>query len=848
MRIGIDMLGMQSPDHRGRGIGRYCTDLIRALFREASSHQFVLYRHDGLPMDGLLEGPDTSMRTLPRDPGGRTSSEALARIVSANPDGLDSLLIPSPFEPSADFRLPDRQSHGLPLAAVVYDLIPLLFPERHLPDERVRHRYHAAISALRRYDAILTISEWTRSDCLRLLGLPPHRVVTIGTASNPGFFTPEPTRPIPAAAIEGLFQLGVQPPFVLNVGGCDDRKNIRGLIDGFAGLPARLRESHQLVVACHYTPEYAAAVRDHAERQDVGGSLLLLDRVSDESLRLLYRHCAAFVFPSLYEGFGLPILEAMHCGAPVIVGRNSSQPEVVGEAGLTFDAYDSSELTLRLVEVLDQSSLGERLGQASVAQAGRFRWEQTASRALMALDRVSGRSIDPAQRTPARRRPRPRIAVMSPMPPLRSGISDYTARLIEYLAEHYAIDVYRDCSYVPFLELQNNDFGCYDHRLFERIAPTRNYRAVLYQMGNSSFHRYIYDRLDRWPGLVTLHDFSLVGFQTWYGMQPDAAPDHFLRAFEDFVQLLPDDRRPRSEEIANDQRGAYQACVDRMLFLNRKIFDSSLGVIVHSRWCQQQAERLYPERVGQVHVVSYGAKPEVYTLDRKAAIRQQFDIPPDALVLTSIGLISSTKLNAESIVAFAELARRRPDALFLFVGDEVDGGESRRTVERLGLERRVRLLGHYPADRLADFGAISDMGVCLRRPPTNGETSAALLDLLRLGVPTIVSDVGTFSAYPDTAVWKVPWAGDDLSALVRAMIELAECLDARAALGRSALQYIVDTHDWSNLASSYAEIIEQTCAHTRWRHDRGEDLGLGLRSAAVASGSPALYGPRSRAL
>ena len=241
---------MQSPDHRGRGIGRCCTDLIRALFREASSHRLVLYRHDGLPTDGLPEGPNTSTRTLPRDPGGRTSSEALARIVATNPDGLDSLLILSPFEPSADYRIPDRPAHGLRLAAVVYDLIPLLHPA--LSTERAAA---APVSrddlALRRYDALLTISEWTRFDCLRLLGLPPHQVVTIGTASDPDFFTPEPTRPMPAAAREALFQFGVRPPFVLNVGSQDHRKNIWGLIDGFAGLPARLRESHQLVFACH---------------------------------------------------------------------------------------------------------------------------------------------------------------------------------------------------------------------------------------------------------------------------------------------------------------------------------------------------------------------------------------------------------------------------------------------------------------------------------------------------------------------------------------------------------------------------------------------------------------------
>lgn len=103
MRIGIDMLGMQSPDHRGRGIGRYCTDLIRALFREASSHRLVLYRHDGLPTDGLPDGPNTATRTLPPDPDGRTSSKALARVVAANPDDLDVLLALSPFEAAGDY-------------------------------------------------------------------------------------------------------------------------------------------------------------------------------------------------------------------------------------------------------------------------------------------------------------------------------------------------------------------------------------------------------------------------------------------------------------------------------------------------------------------------------------------------------------------------------------------------------------------------------------------------------------------------------------------------------------------------------------------------------------------------
>ncbi len=158
----------------------------------------------------------------------------------------------------------------------------------------------------------------------------------------------------------------------------------------------------------------------------------------------------------------------------------------------------------------------------------------------------------------------------------------------------------------------------------------------------------------------------------------------------------------------------------------------------------------------------------------------------------------------------------------------------------------LRLLGLLPHQVVTIGTASNPDFFTILRPPTNGETSAALLDLLRLGVPTIVGDVGTFSASSDTAVRKVPWAGDDLSPRVQAMVKLADHPDARAALGRSALQYIVDAHDWSNLASNYAEIIEQTYARTRWRRDRDEDLRLGLRSSEVFSGRPTLHGTRSR--
>ena len=130
----------------------------------------------------------------------------------------------------------------------------------------------------------------------------------------------------------------------------------------------------------------------------------------------------------------------------------------------------------------------------------------------------------------------------------------------------------------------------------------------------------------------------------------------------------------------------------------------------------------------------------------------------------------------------------------------------------LGLQHRVRFLGHHPADVRADLAAIADIGVCLRRSPTNGETSAALLDLLRLGVPTIVSDVGLFSCYPDSVVRKHRWDLDGLAGLTQAPRELAEDRPRREALGRAAWRYVRQNHGWPSAADSYEEIIERTVA------------------------------------
>ena len=300
------------------------------------------------------------------------------------------LLLLNPLEMDLGFDLPAKPLNRLKMAAVVYDLIPLIFQEEYFPlwpGPEFVGRYLQGLNRLRSYDALLAISEATRSDCLSLLGLSPDRVVTIGAASDGRFFVPDRTDPMPEESRRLLHVLGITRPFVFSVGDADYRKNPWGLIDAFAMLPDELRRSYQLVLSYVLKEGQRGRVREYARNRGVADALVLTDWLSDRALRPLYRHCAAFVFPSMYEGFGLPILEAMHCGAPVIAGNNSSQIEVVGDAGMLFNVADAGELAGHLVRLLKEPDRAREMGERAVVRAGRFCWEATADKTLEVLTR-----------------------------------------------------------------------------------------------------------------------------------------------------------------------------------------------------------------------------------------------------------------------------------------------------------------------------------------------------------------------------------------------------------------------------------------------------------------------------
>ena len=810
MRIGFDMFAVQSPHHGHRGIGRYSANLVSTLLKRDDDHEYVLYVYDALPAKRVPSSPRARIRSIPVDDAVGTNVPAyLDNLVQSNPDDLDAFVVLSAFEKWGHYTPPSPPKNGLKMFAVVYDLIPFLFQNEWQPDPLLL-RHYRVLEQLTRYDALLAISEATRKDILALLKLPLDKVVNISAASDPSFFFPDRESPLPPASKMCLDAFGIQKPFVLNVGGIDDRKNLPNLIEAFSTLPPNLRREYQLVITCKLWEYGLHWLKSLIAKFGVEGSVILTDEVSDETLRLLYQRCAAFVFPSAYEGFGLPLLEAMHCGAAVVAGNNSSQTEVVGDGGLLIDASDANELKTRMAEILDNPILAQKLGEKAISQAETFHWERTASLALKTFSTLETDS-------PSTRRVRfdqghsrkPTIAFLSPLPPRKSGVSDYSALLLEELRKTYKIDLFHDIGYVPEPALSCNEFMTCDYRLFDRFAAVKNYHAIVYQMGNSPYHDFMYPILQRHRGVVTLHDFCLAGFHINYGRRKGLG-NSFLRA--ELMKWYPESRGDilrMLDASGPDNQRIVRECARNGWFLNLQVFESAQATIFHSPWCESQVRSRSPHYVDRTVVIPFGIIPRHVHAMERVTIRDRFSIPQDALVLSAFGFVHPGKMCLEAIEAYAPIARENENALFLFVGEEADGGITRRHATDLGLADRVRFLGRQPMDAFDALMNVTDLGINLRLPPTNGETSAALLNLLASGVATIITDVDTFSDFSSTIVRKVRWETEGLDGLKAAFHELASDRPRREALGRAAWAYVDEYHDWSQVARLYVEAIER---------------------------------------
>jgi len=410
MRIVIDLQGAQT-ESRFRGIGRYSLALALAVARNAGVHEIWIALNAAFPESipdirrafaGIIPQERLRIFDIPApvaecDRGNVWRARAAEKIREYFIQKLqpDAVLVTSLFEGYIDNAATSIGTFGgtAKTAVILYDLIPLLNPDDYLATLAQKDYYQRKIESLKKASLLLSISEYSRLEAISALGLEQDCVVNISTAADP-HFKPRNNSPDEIAALRR--RLGITRKMVMYApGGFDARKNLDGLIAAFSLLSNELRSTHQLVVVS----KLHDSVRSQLVRmRDSAGlatdELILTDYLADYELRVLYRDATLFVFPSKHEGFGLPALEAMACGAPVIGANNTSIPEVIGNPEALFDASVPQSIADKMAQVLQDDAMRDRLRKRGTEQAGRFSWDESAKRAIVALEQLVRRDTD----------------------------------------------------------------------------------------------------------------------------------------------------------------------------------------------------------------------------------------------------------------------------------------------------------------------------------------------------------------------------------------------------------------------------------------------------------------------
>lgn len=822
MRIVIDMQGAQG-ENRQRGIGRYTVELVRAVLQLQTGHHIILALN-GMCRDSCLDlrrrfagmMPEEDIKTWSAvqgiaavDSNNQNRRKAARTVYKTFLNSLkpDVVLVSSLFEGyGADCAVEiSGKPQPFPTVVILYDLIPYLFPHLYLDSNwSYSEFYRECFGQLLQADGWLAISQATANDGVEQAHLPGKAVWNIGAGVEDKFQIRQYSKPQRSTILQSC---GISRNFVLYTGGIVPRKNIQGLLKAFGKLEKAIRSRYQLVIVCHVSEDSQKMLQGAVKQAGLKTKeVVFTGYVSDEQLVALYNLCSLFVFPSLYEGFGLPVLEAYRCGAPVIASSRSSLPELTGMAEAMFDPDDSDEQAELISRALQDAHFCGRLRANGKRRCREFSWEKSAAAAVKALEETVTAAKKkqkelPAQQTKSRQQ-KALLAYISPLPPEQSGISNYSAELLPLLEQYYRIELISD---LPGID-RKSPGRLFKSRTTAYFQKNRvKYDRVLYHFGNSAFHATAFRLLMEIPGVVVLHDFYLSGLI------------HYL-----------------------EYHGGWQGCWQRELFfshgyaallaqknssdplepvwnypVNRTVLQCAKQIIVHSDYSRRLAAEWYCAGDDWLRI------PHLRQIrDKKNSWKECRHIPgvkKAETVVCSFGFLGENKCNERLLRVWLETGLTGY-AYLIFVG-EVHDPEYRLKLERLirdhAAEERVRITGYVTGQQYDRYLEAADVAVQLRTL-SRGESSGAVLDVLAAGVPLLINDNGSMAEIPGDAACHIEDQFTDQQ-LIEKLFLLIKNKRYRAQLARQAVEYIRKEHDPEKCAAAYCEAIESAY---RWQDYR----------------------------
>lgn len=758
MRILIDLQPLQTVGAATRGVGRYTNGLLSAL---ASFHDVIGIRR----ATPYIVPPSANVPTVEIASGiserhlEEQLSDSHADVVlnSCGPFWEENVIV-------SGMRNPTRPI----VASIFYDVIPWVFPDTYLQDPQIRRGYHnRCVDLYARADLVCAISRHSERDALRFGYATPETATTISLGVEQ--LDPE--------LLNARQRWKISQPYLLSVSGDEFRKNPELLIAAY--LQSDIRKSRSLVIVISNDTVTGFSSRMKA----IFGNLTaqnvnILPEVTDRELGALYRDCDAFVFTSLYEGFGIPIIEAMQFGKWIISSTTSSLAEVSGPALLTLieDPGKTNSIASALNDAkhrLDQRSLDESVPRV---YAGKFSWVQVVRNLEDAVERRRN-TVD--FKLTNQMPERPRLFWASPFPEDVSGIAFYSEDLLRPVSKQYDVVLVPNtvATFIP--TPKTGSFKIVEPSPEELLAINKGEDPlVFYNIGNSPFHLNLLELLFKLPGAVLLHDTFLEGLEkSW---------------------------RERVRSYKRSLVGHIIESSRVMIFLGE-----------HAK------SLLPPENLAQrpTHVVPlYCRYRGPISITKRTELRQKYGIPEKAFVVTTTGFQDRIKLTDRIVAGCMELNAFENAAVYIQVLGHFFNTAFEAEVRAMLTENHVPAFisgGFVDEETLAERVALSDLAVFLREWSTGGP-SAGLNDAMGLGIPCLITDDFAFREYPTTAVLRVA-----NSEITEGMILLCRHQEVRQALAVGGLQYAQEM-SLERVASRLCEIFASHERRRRTWHP-GED-------------------------
>lgn len=674
--------------------------------------------------------------------------------------------------------------HGVRIFATISDLIPLVMPDYYIAKwpEHIKVEYKQRIETLPRWaDKLIFISQSAKNDFEKIDSRVASKSVAIHLAVDHtkfwSYISPRDKS---------------KEPYILLTGGFDPRKNMNAALEAFSYL---IKDNYQefanlkFYVVCAYSHEEKENYERLAAKLGVFDKLVLTGYIEEEELVALYQGASVFFFPSRYEGFGLPILEALACGLPVVTTKVSSIPEIIGDLAYYCSPDDPKDMALVLKAALHDCANNQSKREEYIKTARQFTWAKTTANYFKLFTNTL------CETNCSEKLQRHKIAYVSPWSPQRSGIANYSYEIVRHLKEYVDITLYLENS----KECGSDTLELPVKSLSTLPKDIEKYDCIIYHIGNNSqFHKEIYKIAWQYPGIIVLHEFNIHPF----------VADSFLGTSDEHLYA-----EALSEGYGEQGKSSYEAVKFRCDYpeiwkfpMSHALVKRSLATIVHSRWIKEQLQD-----IGHVSVVPHGSvSNKVWDTENNGSeLRQRFGISDKSFLISTFGFVNILKRINTILEAIKILVEQGYPIQFLIGGDLIEPSlKIEETIQSLGLSNHVIISGYLSDDDFERCIQISDIILNLRYP-SMGESSGALMKAFTYGKACIVSNYQQFAELPNSVCWKVDIDDLEVPQLVAYLEELMRNSAARNQLGNNAAFFAANYSSYEIAAKLYNHVIKK---------------------------------------